>query len=93
MSKDEIIKYLRIIDYRKEDNSIRGAMGRLLESEKYGPAYRGVISDSKIREELIEIIDAFKKLKDLTQEEIIEATKCMFNDQIAEEKTHEFVKN
>lgn len=93
MSKDEIIKYLRIIDYRKEDNSIRGAMGRLLESEKYGPAYRGVISDSKIREELIEIIDAFKKLKDLKQEEIIEATKCMFNDQIAEEKTHEFVKN
>lgn len=94
MSQDEIIKYLSVIDYRKDDSSVRGAIGRLLESKKYGPAYRGVISDPKIREELIEIIDAFKKLKDLKQEEINEAIKCMFNDNIVEEeKVQEFTEN
>lgn len=93
MSQDDIIKYLKIINYRKDDSSIRSAMARLLESEKYGPAYRGIVSDSKIREELIEIIDAFKKLKDLEQEKIDEATKCMFDDNVVENKTQESFKN
>lgn len=86
MNQEEIIKCLKLIEYRKDDKNIRIAMRRLLESEKYGSTYKGIITDPKIHEELIEIVNAFKKLKDLEQEEIDKAVNCMFDENIMDEE-------
>lgn len=89
MSQEEIIKCLKLIEYKKDDKNIRIAIRRLLESEKYSSTYRGIITDPKIHDELVKIVYAFKKLKDLEQEEIDKAISRMFDENIVEEKNEQ----
>ena len=85
MERAEILKLLKIIGYSSnKHDSIRSALKEILDSEKYSPVMCGVVTDKKLLKEVNNIIKAFKKLNELSQEEIDDAIKS--SDSIINDK-------
>ena len=80
MEQTKVIELLNLIGFdSNEHDSIKTAIKEILDSEKYSPVMKGIVTDQKLLDEVRKIISAYNELKEVDEDMLNAAIASMSN--------------